>query len=46
MGQFLEIIDAIVNEVVLHDMKKCRFFSVMVDESTDIGVQKQLVLYG
>ena len=46
VGEFLEIIDAIVNEAVLHDMKQCRFFSIMVDESTDVGVLKQLVLYG
>ena len=46
VGEFLEIIDAIVNEAVLHDIKKCKFFSIMVDESTDVGVQKQLVLYG
>ena len=46
VGEFLEIIDAIVNEAVLHAMKNCRVFSIMVDESTDISVQKQLVLYG
>ena len=46
VGEFLEIIDAIVNEAVLHDIKKCKFFSIMVNESTDVGVQKQLVLYG
>ena len=46
VGEFFEIIDSIVNEAVLHDMKQCRFFSIMVDESTDVGVQEQLVLYG
>ena len=40
VGEFLEIIDAIVNEAVLHDIKKCKFFSIMVNESTDVGVQK------
>ena len=46
VGEFLEIIDAIVNEAILDDMKKGRVFSIMVDESTDVSVQKQLVLYG
>jgi hypothetical protein len=35
-----------VNEAVLHAMKSCGYFSIMIDESTDISVKKQLVLYG
>ena len=42
VGELLEIIDAIVNEAILDDMKKGRVFSIMVDESTDVSVQKQL----
>lgn len=33
-------------EAVLLDMKGSASYSIMVDESTDVGVIKQLVLYG
>ena len=44
--EFLEVIDGMVLEDVLHDMQESTAFSIMVDESTDVSILKQLVIYG
>ena len=44
--EFLDIINGVVEEEVLSDMKGSSSYSVMADESTDVSVLKQLVLYG
>ena len=46
VNEFLEVIDDLVSEDILSDMKGSGAFSIMVDESTDVSVLKQLVLYG
>ena len=46
VGEFLEVSDGMVIEEVLQDMLKSSSFSITVDESTDISVLKQLVIYG
>ena len=35
-----------MKETILEDLQSSEFFSLMTDESTDIGVLKQLVLVG
>ena len=45
LTEFIEIMSDFVEESVLCDMKS-GFYSLMVDESTDVSVLKQLVLYG
>ena len=44
--EFLDVINGVVEEEVLSDMKGSSSYSVMADESTDVSVLKQLVLYG
>ena len=44
VNEFLEV--SLVLEDVLDDMRRSSAFSIMVDESTDVSVLKQLVLYG
>ena len=44
--EFIEVIDGIVGEEVLRDMQESSSFSIMVDESTDVSVLKQLAIYG
>ena len=46
VAEFLEVIDGLVLEDVLGDMRGSGAFSTMVDESTDVSMLKQLVLYG
>ena len=46
VAEFLEVIDGLVSEEVLNDMRRSNLFSIMVDESTDVSVLRQLVLYG
>ena len=46
VAEFFEVIDGIVLEDVLHDMQESTAFSIMVDESTDVSILKQLVIYG
>ena len=46
IADFLEIMDSQVAKSVLKDMKTSGVFSLMIDESTDVSVLKQLVLYG
>ena len=46
VAEFLDIMNDLVEEEVLCDVKGSGFYSVMVDESTDVSVLKQLVLYG
>ena len=46
VGEFLEAINSVVEEDVLVDMKQSNSYSIMADESTDVSVLKQLVLYG
>ena len=46
VAEFLEVIDGMVLEDVLHDMQESTAFSIMVDESTDVSILKQLVIYG
>lgn len=46
VAEFLEVIDGLVAEEILNDMRGSNVFSIMVDESTDVSVLKQLVLYG
>ena len=44
--EFLDVINGVVEEEVLSDMKGSSSYSVMADESTDVSVLKQLALYG
>ena len=44
VNEFLEVMDGLVLEDVLGDMRSSAF-SIMGDESTDVSVFKQLVLY-
>ena len=46
VSEFLDVINGIVEEEVLNNMKGSASFAIMVDESTNVGVLKQLVLYG
>ena len=46
VNEFLEVIDDLVSEDILSDMKGSGAFSIMVDESTDVSILEQLVLYG
>ena len=43
--EFLEFLDILITKNVLNDMKASGVFSIMIDESTDVSVLKQLVLY-
>ena len=43
LAEFLEVINSLVEEEVLQSVKASSF---MVDESTDVSILKQLVLYG
>ena len=44
--EFLGIMNDMIQESVLQSFRDSTYFSLMVDESTDISVLKQLVLYG
>ena len=46
VAEFLDVMNCVVEEEVLSDMKGSSSDSVMADESTDVSVLKQLVLYG
>lgn len=46
VAEFLDIISGLVEEDVLENVKASSFYSLMVDESTNISILKQLVLYG
>ena len=45
IAEFLEVIDGLVLEDVLGDMRGNSVFSIMVDESANVSVKKKLVLY-
>ena len=45
VAELLEILNDLVEEALLQDIKASSFYSLMVDESTNVSVQKQLVLY-
>ena len=46
IDEFLGIMNNMIQENVLKYFKDSTYFSLLVDESTDISVLKQLVLYG
>ena len=46
VAEFLGIMNDLVEEDVLVNLKASSFYSLMVDESTDVSILKQLVLYG
>ena len=46
VAEFLEALNAHVEEKVVMGVKQSTYFSLMVDESTDISILKHLVLYG
>ena len=46
LAEFLGVINSLVEEEVLQSVKASSFYSLMVDESTDVSILKQLVLYG
>ena len=46
VAEFLEVIDGLVLEDILGGMRGSSAFSIMVDESTDVSMLKQLVLCG
>ena len=45
VAEFLDVMAANVKESVVKSIAKCESFALMCDESTDIGVFKQLVTY-
>ena len=45
-GEFLKVMDKMIEESVLEEFKQSDTYSIMVDESTDISILKQLVCYG
>lgn len=46
IDEFLDVINAMIQGTVLKNFKDSAYFSLMVDETTDISILKQLVLYG
>ena len=46
VAKFLEVINGMVSDEVLCDMQESAYFNIMVDESTDASILKQLVIYG
>ena len=46
VGEFLKVMDRMTEEIVLEDIRQSDTYSIMVDESTDIRILKQLVCYG
>ena len=46
VAEFLDVIDSMVLEDVVHDMQESTVFSITVDKSTDVSIFKQLVIYG
>ena len=46
IDEFLGIMNDMIQESVLQSFRDSTYFSLMVDESTDISILKQLVLYG
>ena len=44
IGEFLQVVAAVIEEQQLSSMRNSRFYSLLTDESTDIAVKKQLVL--
>ena len=46
VGEFLEVINDMVQGNILQEMQGSSSFSIMVDESTDISILEQLVIYG
>jgi hypothetical protein len=45
-GEFLKVMDKMIEESVLEEFKQSDTYSIMVDESTDISILKQLMCYG
>ena len=43
--QFVEALNQVVEDQILQELKSSPFFSLMADESTDISVSKNLLLY-
>ena len=46
VSEFSDVMNGLVEEEVLCNMKGMSSYGIMVDESTDVSVLKQLVLYG
>ena len=46
IAEFLQCLAQVIVDKIIADIQLSGFFSVMTDESTDIGVLKQLVLVG
>ena len=46
IAEFVECLSSTIQENVLSKMHQSKSISIMVDESTDVSVLKQLVLYG
>ena len=44
-GEFLTILDGMIKEKVLNEIRQSDTYSIMIDESTDISILKQLVCY-
>ena len=43
--QFVEALNEVVENDIIQDLQVCSFYSLMADESTDISVSKNLILY-
>ena len=46
MSEFVQCIAKCIQETIISDMQQSDSISLMVDESTDVSVLKQLVIYG
>ena len=46
VGEFLKVMDRMIEESVLEEFRQSDTYSIMVDESTDVSILKQLVCYG
>ena len=44
-GEFLKVMDRMIEERVLEELRQSDTYSIMVDESSDISILKQLVCY-
>src|SRR5688572_8253406 len=43
--EFVECISAVVKEIIMNDIRKSEFHTLLIDESTDISVSKMLIIY-
>lgn len=45
MQEVVEVLGKVVQDEILHELKKSPFFAIVADETTDIAVLEQLILY-